>query len=201
MHTPLPQWVLWSELAIRLGWAAIAAVVWFVMSRRGHDGTNWVIVGLVLGPFAVPAAVISTRRAARRPAIVVDEGGSRDAGLLVVVDPDHPESWSPEAELVNELGAVAELVVVVSRDTMDRPAREASLRRARTALAAVAAGISGPAPRQVIIEGRPAAAVVGHSKRLGEPAIVVPKGRLGELLRRSLAVELPAANVRVQQAT
>ena len=86
MHTPLPQWALWSEIAIRVGWAATAAVICVVMSRRGHDIANWAIFGLVLGPFAVPAAIISARRAASRGAIVVEEGDGGEARVLVVVD-------------------------------------------------------------------------------------------------------------------
>ena len=186
MHTPLPQWVLWSEAIIRFGWAAIAAVIWFIMSRRGHDGAIWALVGVVLGPLAVPAAIISATRAARRPPIVVDEGAGGDASVLVVVDPEHPESWIPEAELFNALTGDAELVAVVTRETLDHAAREASLRRARTALAAVAAAIPGPAPRQVILEGPPAVAVARHRRSLDTPVLVTPSNRFGDRLRADL---------------
>lgn len=80
MHMPLPQWLMGSELAIRVGWAVTATVIWAVMSRRGHDGGMWALVGLVLVPFAVPAAILSARRTARRPPIVVADGASADAG-------------------------------------------------------------------------------------------------------------------------
>ena len=196
MHTPLPEWALWSEIAIRVGWAATAAVICLVMSRRGHDIANWAIVGLVLGPFAVLAAIISARRADRRGAIVVEQGDDRDARVLVVLDPAHPESWRMQAEMVNELDATAELVVVVSRDTLDRPARDGTLRRARTALAAAAAAVAAPTPRQLILEGRPAAAVVSHARSLTASTIILPPNSLGDQLRGSLAVELPAVDVR-----
>ena len=28
VHMPLPQWAIWSEVAIRVAWAAAAAVLW-----------------------------------------------------------------------------------------------------------------------------------------------------------------------------
>lgn len=186
MHMPLPQWALWSEVIIRFAWAAIAAVMWFVMSRRGHDGAIWALAGVVLGPLAVPVAIISARRAARRPPIVVDEGAGGVVSVLVVVDPEHPESWIPEGELVNALTCGAELVAVVTRETLDHAAREASLRRARAALAAVAAAIPGPAPRQVILEGRPAAAVAHYRRSLDIPVLVTPSNRFGDRLRADL---------------
>lgn len=193
MHTPLPQWALWSEVVIRVGWAALAAMIWFVMSRRGHDGGIWALVGLVLGPLAVPAAIVSVRRASRRPLIVVADGAAPSEaggiGVLAVVDPDDPETWAPEAELVSTLVTPVELAAVVSRDTLDHAAREASLRRARTALAAVAAAMKGPVPRQVILEGRPTHAVVNHSRSLGRPTVVTPPNRFGDQLRRSLTSE------------
>lgn len=186
MHTPLPQWVLWSEVVIRFGWAGIAAVIWFVMSRRGHDGGLWALVGLVLGPLAVPAAIISARRASRRAPIVVDQGAGGDIKILAVIDPDEPATWAAGAERVNTLSAPSELVVVVSRETLDTAAREATVRRASAALAAVASAISGPSPRQVILEGRPAAAVSDRRQLLDDPMVVIPTSRLGESLRAGL---------------
>lgn len=190
MHTPLPQWALWSDLMIRFGWAAIAVAIWFAMSRRGHDGGLWVLVGLVLGPVAVPAAIISATRAARRPLIVVADGGAAAQAdhidVLAVVDPDDPQTWAPEAELLGTEGRV-ELATVVSRDTLDHAAREASLRRARTALAAVAAAIPGAPPRQVILEGRPAPAVAQHRRYLGNPIVITPPNQFGDHLRGALA--------------
>ena len=186
MHTPLPEWVIWSDVAIRLGWAAIAIAIWFVMSRRGHDGVIWAIVGVVLGPVAVPAAIVSARRSASRPPIVVEEGPDAAAEVLVVIDPDAPATWACEARAVNELGTTAELVVVVSRDTLDVAAREATVQRARCALSAVAVAVAGPPPRQVILEGRPAEAIMRHRQTLGGPMVITPSNRLGERLRESL---------------
>ena len=187
MHTPLPQWVLWSEVVIRFGWAAIAAAIWFVMSRRGHDGGLWALVGVVLGPLAVPAAVISARRASRRPPTVVDQGDGEDVKVLAVIDPDQPATWAAVAQRVTTLSAPSELAVVVSRETLDVAAREATVRRARAALAAVAAAIPGPPPRQVILEGPPATAVAQRRRLLGDPMVVVPTSRLGDRLGDELA--------------
>ena len=98
--------------------------------------------------------------------------------------------------MVNEAGATAELVVVVSRDTLDRAARDGTLRRARTALAAAAAAVAAPTPRQLILEGRPAAAVVSHARSLPASTIILRPNSLGHQLRELLAVELPAVDVR-----
>ena len=202
MHTPLPQWALWSELAIRVGWAAAAAVIWAVMSRRGHDGGLWGLIGLVLGPLAVPLAVISARRATRRPPIVVGGGHGADAArspsTLVVVDPDDPETWGAQAAAADNVAGPVELAVVVSRDTLDRDAREGTLRRARTALAAVAATMVGPTPRQVILEGRPDAAVARHARQLGITTVIAPSTRPCDRLRSALG---SSVDVRAADAT
>lgn len=202
MHTPLPQWALWSELAIRIGWAGAAAVIWAVMSRRGHDGGLWALIGLVLGPLAVPLAVISARRAARRPPIVVENGRGPETGrlplTLVVVDPDDPQMWATQAAAADAVAGLVELAVVVSRDTLDRDAREGTLRRARIALAAVAATMAGPTPRQVILEGRPDAAVARHARQHGITGVIAPSTRSGVRLRSALG---SSVDVRAGDAT
>lgn len=153
MHMPLPQWALWSEVAIRAGWAAVAAVLWAVMTRRGHDGGLWALIGLVFGPFAVPAALVSARRAARRPPIVVTDGPPRGSATtpaaLVLVDPDDAGGWEAQASAAGAAGGRVELAVVVGRDGLDLAAREGALRRARHALTAVAAAILADADRPI----------------------------------------------------
>lgn len=186
MHTPLPEWVLWSEVGIRVGWTTIALAIWFVMSRRGHDGGTWAIVGLVLGPLAIPMAIVSARRASRRPLLVVEDGATVDAGVLVAVDASQPETWASVAWLVNTLATPAELAAVVDRDTLDIAARNASLQRARRALAAVADAVNGPQPRQVILEGRPVPAVAKRRLALGIATVVAPANRFGDQLRSAL---------------
>lgn len=191
MHMSQPQWVIWSEVVIRVGWAATAAVLWAVMTRRGHDGGTWVVIGLVLGPFAVPPAVVVARRAARRPPIVVTEGAPRDSAAvtvaLVLVDPEAPCGWEAQAAAVGATGDLVELAVVVDRDTLDVAAREGALRKARHALTAVAKALPGPTPRQVILEGRADAAVIRHCNLSRIATVVVPPSRWGVRVRRALA--------------
>jgi hypothetical protein len=185
----LPQWAIWSDVAIRLGWAGAAAALWVVMSRRGHDGVLWGLIGIVLGPIAVPAAFLSARRAARRPPIVVNEGapGSSEAvRALVLVDPDDPGSWDALATAAKAVGDRVELAVVVGRDSVDVAAREDALRSARRALTAVAAAMPAPLPRQVIIEGRPDAAVSRHGQCHGTATVIVPPTRWGDHVGRAL---------------
>jgi hypothetical protein len=195
VHTQLPQWAIWSEMAARVGWVAVAAVLWAVMSRRGHDGGLWAVIGLVLGPFAVPAAVISVRRAARRPPIIVAEGPPWGAAAtrpaLVLVDPDDDHvGWAAQAAAADAVGDRVELAVVVGRDRVDLGAREGALRRARRALTAVAAAMPGPPPRQVILEGRPEAAVAHHCQLHGIATVIAPPTPTGDRVRRALGDRL-----------
>ncbi|MFP5318876.1 MAG: hypothetical protein ACLGI2_11375 [Acidimicrobiia bacterium] len=181
---------IWTEIVVRIGWAATAAVTGAIMARRGHDGGMWAVIGLVLGPFAVPAAVVSARRAARRPPVVVaggtPEGARRPPGALVVVDAEDPQGWAEQAAAASALGSSVELVAVVGRDTLDRAAREGELRRARQALAVVATAVPGPTPRQLILEGR-AEAVVSRYRRLeGIGTVITPSTPLGDRVRRAV---------------
>lgn len=82
------------------------------------------------------------------------------------------------------------MTVVVGRDTLDSSAREGSLRRARCALAAVAAAIASPSPGEVILGGRPAAAVALHSRLCGITTVMVTSTRSGDRLRGALGDRL-----------
>ena len=172
MHmTPAPEWVAWAELGTRLVWVVTAVVVSHVMARRGHDRGWWVIVGLVLGPLAVVAAVVSCRRARRREPIVVAPGtaGGGDTDVLVVI-----EAANPAAALAhgNQDGTRFRRVVfatVIGRDAFDVQARQGELRRAGEALATAAKAAAWTEdPRLVIMEGRPddAVATLARTERL-----------------------------------
>lgn len=60
-----------------------------------------------------------------------------------------------------------ELAVVIGRDTLDAGARQHDVRTARVAPRAAAGAVVGPDPRQVILEGRPATAVLTRCRDEG----------------------------------
>lgn len=43
-------------------WLAIGTVTGKAMSRRGHDGFTWLVLGAILGPLVVPLALSTQRR-------------------------------------------------------------------------------------------------------------------------------------------
>ena len=48
-------------ILVALVWAAIGVVVAFLMRRRGHDFSVWLVLGVALGPLVVPLAVERAR--------------------------------------------------------------------------------------------------------------------------------------------
>lgn len=190
MHmTEFPTWAVWVELGGRVGWTVIAVATAFVMRRHGHDGGVWLVVGFVLGPLVVPAAVLSARRAARRPPIPVADGapgrGSRD--VLVVVSQQDPAAQVAWLQSSDDVRYVV-LVAIVGRDTLDQAAREGDLRRARRALLTAVDGCAarGICPTAMIAEGRPDAAVASVALHRAPDAIVVPADDAGRALADSL---------------
>jgi len=125
-------------------------------------------------------------------------GAARAPAALVVVDSDDPETWAANAAAADAATGPVELAIVISRDTLDRDAREGTLRRARTALAAVAATMAGPTPRQVILEGRPDPAVARHARQHGITTVIAPSTRSGDRLRSALG---SSVDVRAAYAT
>lgn len=193
MHmTPAPEWVAWAELGTRLLWVLTAAAVSHVMARRGHDRGWWVIVGLVLGPVAVVAACVASRRARRREPIVVAPGRADGGGtdVLIVVDPA-----DPGAGLAGGNGPATRLhrvvlATVVGRDTFDVQARKGELRRARGALETAARAAAWAAdPRLIIVEGRPDDAVARLARAERLPLVLVPPTAAGRRLSARLASE------------
>ena len=207
MHmTPAPEWVAWADLATRVVWAAIAVLVAYAMSRRGHDGGWWVIVGLVLGPLAVVAAVVATRRARRRGPIVVAPGapGGGGSDVVFVIDPANPSAGLTDpGPGVGGFRRVM-FVTVIGPDTFDVQARQGELRRARAALeaAAQAAYRIGVDPRLVILEGRPDHAVVTLARDEHLALVLVPPTAAGQHLACRLAGKpgVPVADTAVAVA-
>jgi hypothetical protein len=168
MH-PIPDWALWFDLAMRFTWFVAAAGVGFVMGRLGHDTSTWVLFGLIAGPFAIPCAVVSARRAARRPPRVLFPGvaGRGIEDVLVLVDGERPAGAPNDLGPADGLRRVV-LAVVIGRDTSDVAAREGEERRAAATLTAARAAVrdaTGVEAGGVVLEGRPARAIRAYAER------------------------------------
>lgn len=202
MHTiDVPTWVVWVEVSVRLGWTGLAAATALAMRHRGHDGGLWLVVGLVLGPLVVPAAILSARRAAARPATVLVEGAPArgTSGFLVVVPDREPLATVGGLIRGADHGHVV-LVAIVGRDTLDHAAREAELRRARRSLltAVDACAASGLQVSALIAEGRPDTVVPAIAVERNLDVVVVPADDSGRAVAR--AVRRRCRTVRVQTA-
>ncbi len=79
-------------------WLATGVVLSVVMGRRGHYGAGWGVLGAMLGPFAVVAALATVRlEGEERPSVVV-AGASHGGPVDVLVGID----GSPECALAVE---------------------------------------------------------------------------------------------------
>jgi nucleotide-binding universal stress UspA family protein len=87
-----------AVLVIAGVWLAIGVVLSVVMGRRGHFGPGWGILGAMLGPFAIVAAVASVRleREEVPATIAVPESCGGPVDVLVGID------GSPESEIALE---------------------------------------------------------------------------------------------------
>ena len=165
----LPNWATWSEIAMTIVWLMSAAFVWALMRRRGHDTQLWLLISLIFGPFAIPAAIVSTRRASRRPARIVQLGspgpGSRDVAIMVDLNAPQ-EAGSAVATIAPNLRNLA-FVAVIGPDTLDRSAHRAELARATAALleAADLAHDLGINAEAVVVEGRKPDAAHAYAAR------------------------------------
>lgn len=172
----VPSWAVWVDMATSLGWTGIAVAVAFAMRRRGHDWGAWFIAGIVLGPFVIVAAVVSARRAARRPSMLIAVGatGPGATDVLVVVDEADPTAVVGRLAGLDVRRLV--LAVVIGRGTFDRDARAGALRRAREALALAAGVAAGAGLRaaQLIVEGRPEVALWVAAHEHDVDLVVVP---------------------------
>ena len=193
MLTGVPHWAAWAELVVRVLWIAEAVLVARAMGRRGHDSGLWFLAGLLLGPFAIGTAVRSTRRASRRPPMVIAPGipGPGTLDVLVVVDDMAPAAAVGTGRVTPVgLGRLT-LAVVVGRDTFDGAARAAELEHAEQALAAAAATMpAGVRPAQVILEGRPADAVRSYAESSEVTQVLVAPTEKGRRLARQLSARL-----------
>jgi nucleotide-binding universal stress UspA family protein len=149
----------WLLLAM-IGWFGIGVVLAAALGRRGFDGFSWFLIGMVLGPMAIPVAWNCIRRdeSLGTQVLAGPTRAKRKGGVDVLVGFDgSPESQAALATatglLGDRLGRFA-LATVVPFD--EAPDVEAA---AAAALEAEAAELAELAPTLEIVRGHPATAL------------------------------------------
>lgn len=163
----------WLVIAV-VGWLGIGVVLAAALGRRGFDSVSWLLIGIVLGPMAIPIAWNCIRRdETLSPQVLAAPAAARDAtGIDVLVGFD----GSPEAS-----GAVNEAIVLFG-DRLGRltlatvvPFDEAPVADdvAQTALAAEVAKLTQFAPTLELVHGHPATALAAAALEGGYDVLVV----------------------------
>jgi len=173
-------------LVALLVWAAIGVTASIVMGRRGHDAFGWLLIGMALGPLAIPIAVRAIRE--EREAIPREiRTGSPAAGSLdVLVGLDGSEA--SERALRRALDLLGDRIGRLSLATVlghEGPATGWSDETdAISAIERIAADLPGHEPGIVVLRGRPVDALVRHATDHAFALLVV--GRRGHGATKAL---------------
>ena len=138
-------------------WLAIGAALSVLMGRRGHDPYSWFILGMFLGPIALPLAVYTDRGPRREPHEVAQPPkGPGPVDVLVGFDgsPEARAAVDAAAELLgSRVGrlTLARVVPAYCGPETEHVAVE-SLREEARRLLPLTAGLE-------VVEGRPATAL------------------------------------------
>jgi nucleotide-binding universal stress UspA family protein len=157
-----------------VGWFGIGVVLAAVLGRRGFDGFSWFVIGMVLGPMAVPIAWNCIRRdeTLNTQVLAVPARATRTGGVDVLVGFDgSAESTAALATATHlfgdRLGRLALATVVPFDEARDV---ETS---ATAALEAEAAELPELAPTLEIVRGHPATALAAAALEGGYDVLVV----------------------------
>jgi nucleotide-binding universal stress UspA family protein len=163
-------------VALWLGTGLIAAIS---MARRGHRHWAWMLVALLLGPFAWP--VFDERATGESAHVHQMSTGPAAPGLHVMAAIDGSEDAARAAIaaarlLRSSVGRVT-LVTVVDYDTEAAGGPELE-RCARTLLDPVASRLDGDSPAEAVLAGPPVEALLAFAADQAVDLIVVgPRGR------------------------
>ena len=168
-------------------WVAIGVVIAVMMGRRGFSPWSWLVVGVVLGPLAVPIAVAATRD--RRPPLVrrLSEGTAGTGGIDVLVGIDGSDASQAAARTaLSILGPVGRctLAAVVDRDTASTLGGREERERIRAALETASALVAEPQPATVMLEGKASHELARYAAEEGYAVAVV--GRRGRGASKAL---------------
>ncbi len=168
-------------------WLTIGITLAVVMGRRGHGAFQWLILGTVLGPIALPLAWTSIRD--ERPAHVreLTEGtpGTGDTDVLVGIDgsPESEQALRSAVELVGARLGRLTLAGVIDTNNTSQQARSNEERAIRLLEGSVAS-TDGHEPATILLSGQPAEALASHAGKEGYDLLVV--GRRGRGLSKAV---------------
>jgi len=157
-------------VAALAGWLAIGAVMAVLMGRRGHAPYSWGLLGLVLGPLAIPLAIQAV--AWERPTLArrLQTGAIGDGAVDVLVGVDgSPEGDAALGEVIRLLGpriGRLSLATVLDFDVAEAGFSKALHDQAVAALqdrADAVVAVTGREPETTLLGGRPAAALAHHA--------------------------------------
>ena len=177
--------------SIVAGWTGIGALLSVVMGRRGHSATTWLVMGVLLGPFAIVLALASTATEEQ-----ADEWNATSSpasgGLHLVVGYDGSATSLEAARTASTLlaGRLDSLTLCTVVPFGEVPANIAVAESRLTA----AASELGAGTVTAVVHGHPARALIDTAEAGGFDILVVgTRGHgLSERLLGSAATELAA---------
>lgn len=173
-------------LVVVLVWLAIGLTASVVMGRRGHDAFGWLVIGMVLGPLAIPIAVRTIREERPIGAREVQAGRAGAGSIDVLVGLDGSEASERalrrSLELLGDRVGRLTLATVLGREGPATGWFDET--DAVSAIERIAASLPGHGPGVVVLRGRPADALVRHADEDGAGLLVV--GRRGHGATKAL---------------
>lgn len=157
-------------LILGVVWLVIGVATAVVMGRRGHDPFAWLLVGVMLGPLALPPAVAAARHPGlTRPRRLLSgaPAGGR-VGLLVGIDGSVQAAAALDAALDVlgarlgrlTLAAVTDVDATVAHEQEEARLRQELQRQAVRAQARLAAAGIQATAELLLLRGRPAHALL-----------------------------------------
>lgn len=191
--------LIWLAVALTIG---ITLAV--LMGRRGHSAFEWFLVGMILGPIALPLAwgrIGSEPAAPTREIVDATPGrGTGPVDVLVGID-GSPESETALRTAVEILGPRIGRLTLAGVTDFDYGSSQAKTdtERALESLRAMVASSSVPGPGIIILSGRPADALTEYALRDGYQLLVVGRRGRGasKAILGSTAAQLASAPIPV----
>jgi nucleotide-binding universal stress UspA family protein len=159
-----------TVIVLVLGWFALGAATAVVMRRRGHDGTAWVVLGFLFGPFAPLFALEAWDRQEPVEVVAAGSGPTGDGVVDVLVGVDGSSRSRDVVRAATDLlgPRVGRLTVGI---VVPHDAGVDSDRHAADALRSLALPDQGA--RLEVLHGRPAPTLLEHTAAGGYALLVV----------------------------
>jgi len=181
-------------LGLGVVWLVIGVTTAVVMGRRGHDPFAWLLLGMILGPLALPPALAADRHPGlvRPRRLLAGTPGRGRVSLLVGIDGSPQAAAALDAALLLlgprlgrlTLAAVTDQDASVAHDQEEaRLGRELQHQADRASTQLRAAGVKATA-ELLLLRGRPAEALLEHAIAGGYGLLAV--GTRGAGLSRRL---------------